>query len=93
MVKNKSKLESENASLKQQVQNLEAEARREQDKQNWLDASKRKAWGQGVFLVTALVVVFNVDEGAIIWAILGSILIGVILFETVLKTPKPPRSL
>jgi hypothetical protein len=30
MVKKKSELESENASLKQQVQNLEAEARRKQ---------------------------------------------------------------
>ncbi len=59
MPKKNSELESENAALKRQLDLMEAEAKREKDKQNWLKASSRVAWGQGAYLVLALLVIFN----------------------------------
>lgn len=93
MAKKKSEIEIENAVLKRQLDAAKADAKREQDKRDWLAARTRRAYGQGIYIVIALIVVFNVDDGAILWAIIAAIVFGVVLFGTLLKDPEPPRSI
>lgn len=86
----KAGLEKEVRDLKYDLMSAESELKYQSNMKKYTAAKTRNAYAQGIYIIFALLVVFNVNEDYILWAIMAAIVIGVIVFS-LLERPKHPH--
>jgi hypothetical protein len=91
MPKTKADLENEVRNLKYDLMISESELKHQNDLKKYNTEKTRNAYAWGVYIIFALLVIFNVNEDYILWPIMAAAAIGGILHESVLKPPKHPH--